>query len=164
MILETPRILIRRFTAEDIDLIYEINNHPECIRFNGFDSMSYERCQEVLKGWMDKYAEEENVGVLCAESRENGTKIGMAFIVKTKLAGEYGIGFRLRRTEWDKGYAKEITKGFIEYGANVLKGSAVVAEVYKANERSRNVFQKLGFIEKQHPEGEDGLVYVYNIK
>ena len=39
MILETDRLIIRKFTHEDIELIYDINNNPECIKFNGWDSM-----------------------------------------------------------------------------------------------------------------------------
>jgi len=91
------------------------------------------------------------------------SKIGMAFIVKWKELNQYEIGFRLRRIYWDKGYAKEITGAFIRYGENSLGADAVIAEVYKANERSTNVFKKLNFKELDHPEGEDGLIYRYEI-
>ncbi|MPN07020.1 hypothetical protein SDC9_154279 [bioreactor metagenome] len=98
------------------------------------------------------------------ESKTEKTKIGMAFIVGTDKVGEYEVGFRLRRIHWEKGYAKEITKGFIEYSRSNLKASALIAEVYKSNIRSRKVFEKLNFSRFQHPHGEDGLVYRYSIE
>lgn len=164
MILETERLIVREFTDEDIDLIYDINNDPECIKFNGWDSMSYERCQEEIRKWIDKYSLNPGTGAFCVESKIEKTKIGMAFIVSTDKAGEYEIGFRLRRIHWDKGYAKEITKGFIEYSKNNLNASNLIAEVYKSNIRSRNVFEKLEFSKFQHPHGKDGLLYKHNLE
>lgn len=163
MIIETERLIIRKFTDEDMDLIFDINNDPECIKFNGWDSMSIERCKEVLDKWIDNYSSSSNTGAFCVVNKADKSKIGMAFIVRWKELNQYEIGFRLRRVCWDKGYAKEITKGFIRYGENVLVADAVIAEVYKANERSRNVFKKLNFKELVHPEGEAGLIYKYEI-
>lgn len=164
MILQTERLIIREFTDEDIDLIYDINNDSACIRFNGWDSMSYERCQEEIRKWIEKYSFNPGTGAFCVENKTEKTKIGMAFIVGTDKVGEYEVGFRLRRIHWEKGYAKEITKGFIEYSKSNLKVSALIAEVYKSNIRSRKVFENLNFSRFQHPHGEDGLVYRYNIK
>jgi len=163
MIIETERLIIRKFTNEDMDLILDINNDPECIKFNGWDSMSIERCKEVLDEWIDNYSSSSNSGAFCVENKVDKSKIGMAFIVKWKEMNQYEIGFRLRRIYWDKGYAKEITRGFIRYGENILGADAVIGEVYKTNERSRNVFKKLNFKESVHPEGEDGLIYKYEI-
>lgn len=77
--------------------------------------------------------------------------------------GEFEIGFRLRKIHWNKGYAKEITRGFINYLSNKLNADTVIAEVYADNLKSRNVFEKLGFLKFRHPSGEDGLVYRYDL-
>ncbi|EQB86289.1 hypothetical protein M918_15230 [Clostridium sp. BL8] len=69
MILETERLIVREFTDEDIDLIYDINNDPECIKFNGWDSMSYERCQEEIRKWIEKYSFSPGTGAFCVESK-----------------------------------------------------------------------------------------------
>lgn len=163
MKIETERLVIRKFTDEDIDLVYDINNHPECIKFNGWDSMTIEKCKENLYKWIKNYSIAPGTGAFCVENMSDKTKIGMAFIVKWKESNQYEIGFRLRRICWDKGYAKEITGGLIKYAKSNLEAATIIAEVYKANTRSRNVFQKLGFIELSHPEGDEGLIYKYEI-
>lgn len=163
MVIITERLKIREFTTNDIDLIFDINNDNECIRFNGWDSMSEEKCMENLKEWINNYGECPGTGAFCVENRVSNEKIGMAFIVKTKSSDEYELGFRLRRNQWGKGYAKEITRAFIKYARDVLYAKVVIGEVYKANDRSRNVFQKLGFKELPYPGSEGGLIYRYDI-
>ena len=161
MKIETERLIIRQFTSEDIDLIFDINNNRECIVFNGWESMSIEKCKENLDKWVGNYSISSDTGAFCIENKIDKSKIGMAFIVKWKEANQYEIGFRLRRICWDKGYAKEITREFIRYAERNLEANAIIAEVYKANDRSRNIFKKLRFIELSHPDGDDGLIYKY---
>lgn len=159
MVFETERLIIRDFNQDDIDLIYNINNDPECIQFNGWDSMSHQDCQRVLNGWIDQYAHKPGIGAFCVESKIDNNKIGMAFIVETKNIGEFEIGFRLRRSQWGNGFAKEIARVFIQYSKDVLEAQSIIAEIYRKNLRSRNVFEKLDFIKSRHPDGDDGLIY-----
>ena len=159
----TERLFLRKIAEQDIDLIYEINNDPECIRFNGWDSMSLEQCKFIIDGWIDKHKETEQTGVFCVEALESKDKVGMAYIIEYKEANQWEIGFRLRSSQWNKGYAKEITRGFIKYAGEQLDANEVIAEVFAANARSRNIFEKLGFEASLHPDGEDGLLYSYAI-
>lgn len=161
--IETERLRIRKFTEEDIDLVFDINNDPECIKFNGWDSMSLEKCRAELDKWIQRYKQSDVTGVYCVECRESKQKVGMAFIVDYKKPNQLEIGFRLRRMHWNQGYAKEIARGFIRYSQYNLNAHVLFAEVYRANSRSRNVFEKLGFETLEHPEGEEGLLYRYLI-
>lgn len=163
MIFETERLTIREFSYKDIDLIFDINNDPECIKFNGWDSMSLDQCHEVLNKWINQYSTLHGTGVFCVESKIDNRYIGMAFIVKTNTYREFEIGFRLCRVQWEKGYAKEITRGLMNYSRVILDGNSLVAEVYTANFRSRNIFEKLGFDKESHPNGENGLIYRFKL-
>lgn len=159
----TERLSLRKINEEDINLIFDINNDPECIRFNGWDSMSLDKCKDEIDKWMNKYKENDQLGVFCVEHIESKEKIGMAYIVSYQVPGRFEIGFRLRSAQWNNGYAKEITREFIRYAKSCLNADEVIAEVYKANARSRNIFEKLGFEMSTHPDGEDGLLYRYLI-
>jgi RimJ/RimL family protein N-acetyltransferase len=161
--IETERLFLRKIMQEDIDMIFDINNDPECIRFNGWDSMSLEQCEAEIDKWIYNYLGTDLMGVICVEHIESKDKVGMAYIKDYKEAGEFEIGFRLRSAQWNKGYAKEITRGFIKYAEHRLNAREVIAEVYSANTRSRNVFEKLGFEKSIHPDGENGLMYRYSI-
>jgi len=157
--LNTSRLIIREFTEQDIDIIYEINNHPECIIFNGWDSMSKQECHEVLIRWMSKYELSSAEGVFCVEEIESGLKVGMTFIVDHKKSKEYEIGFRFKRDMWGNGYAQEITNYFTKYAAEELKAKAIFAEVDVLNNNSRRIFEKLKFEEYEHPFGPEGILF-----
>lgn len=162
MILQTQRLHLRHFTPDDLDLIVEINNHPECIRFNRWDSMSVEDCLACLDHWIAQYDSIiPGCGVFCVENHEH-EKIGMAFLLP---CGDDSceIGFRLRRCHWEKGYATEISLGLMAYAKEQLHIGAIIAVVHRDNNRSRRVFEKLNFSCSPHPEGEDGLIYRYQL-
>jgi RimJ/RimL family protein N-acetyltransferase len=162
--IETERLFIRKITEEDIDLISVINNDDECIRSNGWDSMSLERCKGEIDKWIRKYSEKEQIGVFCVECKESKDKVGMAYIIDYKEPNQFEIGFRLKSAYWNMGYAKEITSSFIKYAEDNLEAHEVMAEVYRTNMRSRNVFEKLGFERLLHLESENNLIYRYIIK
>lgn len=158
MILQTERLRLRHFTADDLDLIVEINNHPDCIRFNRWDSMSVEDCRKTLENWMAKYPALPGCGVLCLETLD-GEKLGMTFLVPQEN-GEYEIGFRLRRCHWGKGYATEISQALLTYTKEQLHASAVIAMVNVENQRSQRVFEKLNF--RTVPwDAPDGILYKF---
>ncbi len=161
-LIETERLRLRPFHESDLSLIYSINNNPECIRFNGWDSMSHAACQEVLIKWQARQAELKTSGPMCVVEKNTGEAVGMAFILPWQECEEtYEIGFRLQFEKWHQGYAKELTKGFVDYAQNVLKANAIVGEVGTLNERSLNVFRKMGFVESTHPDGDDGRLFTY---
>lgn len=162
MYLESERLVIRNFNAQDIELIFEINNHPECIRFNSWESMSLDVCREVLEKWMSGYSKYQNYGVFCVELKEMQS-IGMAFIMKYDETDNYEIGFRLRRDVWGNGYATEIANMLIEYSKENLNAKYVCAEVDSHNERSLSIFRRLGFAEYNHPSGKGGRMFKYDV-
>lgn len=162
MYIESERLIIRNFNLVDVDLIFEINNHPECIKFNGWESMTLEECKVVLYKWIEGYNQHPNYGVYCVETSD-GDSIGMAFIMKYQESNDYEVGFRLRRDSWGKGYATEISKLFIAYSKENLDIKNLCAEVDLENERSLKVFRNLNFKEYAHPSGEGGRLFKYDL-
>ena len=159
MIIQTDRLIIRYFTLEDIDLVFEINNHPECILFNGWNSMSINKCKSVLQTWIDAYKLHSSWGVFCVEERMTSEKVGMTFIYDHNETNEYEIGFRFRKDKWGNGYAQEITKEYLSYAKYKLKSKLVYAEVDSKNTNSLRIFEKMNFEKKAHPNGESGVLY-----
>ena len=160
MILQTERLRLRHFTMDDLDLIIDINNHPECIRFNRWDSMSVEDCRKTLENWIAKYPSLEGCGVLCLETLD-GEKVGMTFLMPQEKDGEYEIGFRFRRCHWGKGYATEISRNLLDYAKNQLHATSVIGLVNVENFRSQRVFEKLNF-QRVPWDSEDGIRYQFD--
>lgn len=162
MDLKTERLRIRNFRIEDLDMLYEINNHPECIRFNSWNEMSRNECTKVLEKWIAESQVSQNYGVFCVEDLEEQA-IGMTFIMKYEKSNDYEIGFRLKRDEWSKGYATELTNHWIEYCKDILVADSVRAEVSGENYKSLSIFRNNGFQEFPHPSGGDGSLFIKEI-
>ena len=146
--LETGRLILRRFTGDDVDLLVELDADPEVMRYiNGGEPTSRaEVVDEVLPAFLDYYERYPGYGFWAAIEKSTGEFLGW-FHFRPPHGGrddEAELGYRLRKSAWNKGYATEgsralIDKGFIEYGVN-----RVFATTMAANVGSRRVMEKSG--------------------
>lgn len=63
----------------------------------------------------------------------------------------YELGVHLRTAFWKRGFAKESARAMMEYGFDVLGAEAFFAGHHPANDASRNLLLKLGFV-RTHEE------------
>jgi RimJ/RimL family protein N-acetyltransferase len=147
--LETERLTLRRFTADDADLLIELDSDPAVMRYlTGGAPTAPEVVRErqlpnIIQGY-EKWG--GNLGLFAAHEKDSGAFIGW-FILRPEREGpldEVELGYRLRQAAWGKGYATEgsravLAKAFTELGVRL-----VWAETMSMNQGSRNIMQKLG--------------------
>lgn len=146
--LETDRLVLRRFTEDDVDLLVELDADPEVMRYiNGGEPTSRaEVVDEVLPALLGYYKRYPGYGFWAAIEKSTGEFLGW-FHFRPKEGGfadEPELGYRLQRSAWGKGYATEgsralIDKGFAEFGVQ-----RVFAETMAVNTGSRRVMEKSG--------------------
>ena len=146
--LETERLVLRRFTQDDADLLIELDSDPEVMRYlTGGVATPPELVRErdlpyVLAGY-DRW--DGNFGLFAAQEKD-GTFVGWFHLRPEQGAplDEVELGYRLRRAAWGKGYATEgcralVHKGFVDLGVRV-----VWAATMTANTASQKVMKKVG--------------------
>jgi RimJ/RimL family protein N-acetyltransferase len=156
--METERLRLRRFTAEDVDLLVELDSDPEVMRFlTGEPTSRAEIEGVVLPEILAVYAEHPELGTFEAED-ETGF-VGWFGMQPTKEPTTVGLGYRLKRTAWGKGYATEGTVALIEKAFTELGMERVVADTMAVNHRSRAVMRRSGlrFARVYHEYFEDPL-------
>jgi RimJ/RimL family protein N-acetyltransferase len=146
--LETPRLVLRRFTMADVDNLVSLDADPDVMRFitGGVPTAREEVENEVLPAFLDYYQRYEGYGFWAAIEKPTGEFLGW-FHFRPREEGrpdEAELGYRLRKSAWGKGYATEgsralISKGFAEFGVQ-----RVVAEAMAVNLASRRVMEKAG--------------------
>lgn len=107
MIIETERLVLRKYTYSDYDGLKEIICDSETMKF-------YPRPYDEngVKRWLDwcirSYAE-NGFGLWAIELKENGDFIGDCGISLQNIDGEIlpEIGYHINKKFWQKGYAKE---------------------------------------------------------
>ncbi|QMU72074.1 GNAT family N-acetyltransferase [Streptacidiphilus sp. P02-A3a] len=146
--LETERLALRRFTADDAELLIELDSDPAVMRYlTGGDPTAPEVVRELhLPGIIAGYEKwHGEFGLFAAYERDGGAFVGW-FCLRPEQQGpldEVELGYRLRQPAWGRGYATEVStdllgKAFTELGVRV-----VWAETMTVNRGSRNVMEKL---------------------
>jgi RimJ/RimL family protein N-acetyltransferase len=146
-VLETERLVLRRFTDDDVDSLVELDSDPSVMRFitGGRTTPRSEVEQEVLPAFLRHYARWPAWGFFAAEDRASGVFMGWFHLRPgdEDSDDEVELGYRLRRAAWGKGYATEGARALIDHAFR-LGAQRVYATTMVANVASRRVLEKAG--------------------
>lgn len=145
---ETPRLILRRATSDDLDDLVDLTADPEVMRYiNGGEAIPRERVAEVtLPAWLDYYERGSGYGTSIAIDRATGEFLGW-FRLKSESgqpADDPELDYRLRRSAWGNGYATEAAIALVDRAFGVLGARQVLSATYSQNLASRRVLEKAG--------------------
>lgn len=159
--LETPRLILRQFTEDDIDNLIALDRDPEVMRhINGGIPSSYEAIANKFLPYAMSYYERENLGFWAIVEKYSHEFIGWIFLrpegdfellqqLNLAEADAIELGYRLRKISWNKGYTTEASQELIKKtfsGSNIAKINAwALAE----NKASLRVMEKVGLQRQQ---------------
>lgn len=146
--LETERLLLRRFTANDVDNLCDLDSDPDVMRFiNGGTPTPREAIQNrFLPVFLSYYERFEGYGFWAAIEKSSGEFLGWFHFRPPEGSSpdEPELGYRLRKSAWGKGYGTEGSRALIRKGFTELGVRRVVASTYQDNLASRRVMEKVG--------------------
>ncbi|MER5738832.1 MULTISPECIES: GNAT family N-acetyltransferase [unclassified Streptomyces] len=146
--LETDRLVLRAFTAADIDHLLALDNDPEVMRFiNGGRPTSRESIEtRTLPRLLHDYPCWETRGYWAAQERLTGTFLGWFEFrpLEEHSAAVVELGYRLNQAAWGRGYATEGSRALVRKGFAELGVERVTANTMAVNARSRRVMEKSG--------------------
>ena len=148
IILETPRLIMRQFTKDDVDNLFELNSDPEVMRYiNGGRPTPREVIRdEIIPFHLAVYDRLDRLGTWAAESSATGEFLGWFHFrpgPDTDITN-IDLGYRLRRSAWEKGYATEGSRALISRGFTDLGVERVFGHTMTVNTASRRVMEKCG--------------------
>jgi RimJ/RimL family protein N-acetyltransferase len=147
ILLETERLRFRRFVAEDLDRLVELDSDPEVMRYITYGEPTprerYER--EIIPRWLGFQETMPLLGYWAAETRTAGEVVGWFHLRPDRFdAGEQELGYRLRRGSWGQGLATEGGRALVAYGFERAGADKISARTLAANAGSRRVMEKCG--------------------
>ena len=113
MVAETQRLILRRFTREDVGHLVELDSDPEVTFFDSGGVPEFD--EAMLDAWLRQYERWPGYGTFAAVDRASGDFLG-----RFQLRPEDGredepeLGYRFRRAAWGRGYATEGSRALIE--------------------------------------------------
>src|SRR5438477_6665959 len=145
--LETERLTLRRFTAEDVDNLVELDSDPAVMQHinGGLATPREEIERDVLPAFLGYYQRYESYGFWAAVEKASGDFIGWFHLrpPSGKPADEPELGYRLLRSAWGKGYATEGSRALVA-AAFAAGARRVWAGTMAVNIASRRVMEKAG--------------------
>ena len=124
--LETERLILRRFTPDDVDPLVELDSDPEVMRYiNGGRPTPREEIETDILPWFLHYYESyPGYGFWAVVEKSSGEFIGWFHFrpQPEDPPDQPELGYRLRRSAWSRGYGTEgsralIREGFGRFGA-----------------------------------------------
>ena len=142
--LETPRLVLRRFTTADVDALAELDSDPDVMFYitGGRPTPRDEIENDVLPSWL-RYYEQGDLGFWATIEKETGQFVGW-FHLRAEEDNQAELGYRIRRDAWGKGYATEGSRALVQKGFAELGLDRIRAETMVVNTASRRVMEKAG--------------------
>lgn len=145
MHLASRRLVLRRFTKSDVDLLEALDGDPEVMRFLSATPTPRDAIeQQILPHWIAEYTRSPGFGCWAAMHRETGDFVGWFSLRDDGHPGDAELGYRLRRAAWGKGLATEGGRALIDRAFGEMGVERIWAQTMAINGGSRRVMEKLG--------------------
>jgi RimJ/RimL family protein N-acetyltransferase len=152
-LLETPRLRLRAFRADDADRLVALDADPEVMRYisRGVRTPREVVVQKILPAWLALYSRPRPTGFWAVERRADGEFIGWFHLRPDRLSTpEQELGYRFFRHAWGQGYASEGGRALIAAGFATLACDVISARTLVTNLASQRVMHKCGMRFEEH--------------
>lgn len=160
--LKSERLVLRRFTASDDELLVELDSDPEVTKYlRPHVETTLDRVRnEVMPRVLGYYQRGVDVGVWAAHEIAGGAFIGW-FCLRPDWSPPHDpeLGYRLRREAWGRGYGTEMSRVLVDHGFERLGYQRIMARAEIENTGSWGIMEKLGMT-REREVLEDGIPVV----
>ncbi|MFC6085890.1 GNAT family N-acetyltransferase [Sphaerisporangium aureirubrum] len=150
VLLETGRLVLRRFTEADAEDLARLHGDPAVMRYidDGRPVPPSVVASETLPGLLREYRElPDGLGCFAATGRATGEFLGWLSLrpaTSRGLRGGTELGFRFLPAVWGRGLATEGARALVQEGFTRLATERIVATTMTVNHASRRVMEKAG--------------------
>lgn len=140
--IETSRLLLRRFLPTDGEALHACLSDPEVVQFEPYPPLTEaQSTAEALRR-----SEDPSFWAIC--DGQDGRLLGNIYLAQEPL-DTWQLGYVLRRDAWGRGYAAEACRAML---AHAFAGGAhrVYAQCDPKNEASWRLLERLGLRREAH--------------
>lgn len=148
--IETERLTLRPFVAEDADFLFDLFRRPEVARWssNGMPMLHRDEAVARIARNPVRIGDRPGAGIFLVADRESSAPLGMVMLVPIPISGGAGrddmeIGWHFHPDAWGNGYATEAAAAVVER-AFAAGFSELYAVTDPFNAPSQAVCRRLG--------------------
>lgn len=162
VIVETPRLLLREFSPDDVGALAEILGDTRVMEFSANGPCTEDDTRQFIDWCLDSYRN-HGFGQWAVVDRLSRAVIGFCGLSHVELDGaqEIEIGYRLAPIVWGQGLASEAAKAASEYGFSYCHIDSIIAIIATRHVVSACVAEKVGFGIDTHTKYRGWDVCIY---
>jgi ribosomal-protein-alanine N-acetyltransferase len=163
ILLETPRLLLRKKVLEDAPFFLELNSDPEVTKYTGDAAFkNIEEAENIVRYVISQY-EKNGYGRWLVSLKETGEPLGWCGLKYHDYSGDTDLGYRFMKQHWGKGYATEAGSACLDYGFKQLGLKRIIGRADVNNLASIEVLKKLGMTFFREDHLNESPAYIYHI-
>lgn len=147
-LIETERLLMRKFELADAPAVLEFSSHPEVTRYTGDAGVvqSLEDAEKVIREiWLAEYEQYGYARYALVHKADNKVIGFCGLKYEPELKGP-DLGYRMLPEYWGQGLGTEAVQAALHYGVHTLGLKHIQAMAMLDNAASNRVLTKLGFV------------------
>lgn len=151
-VLQTERLLLRRFSERDAEALFHIRSLDEVVRYLDRDkTASVEEALEMIRRVNTGIDENQSITWAISPRNEPGKLIGTIGFWRMDLKHHRGeVGYLLHSDFHRRGLMQEALKAALEYAFQQMQLHSVEAWVNPHNAPSIGLLEKNGFVKEAH--------------
>ena len=164
MILETARLILREYTSDDFEAIFEILSDAETMRHY---PKPYD--EEMTKLWIERNIQrykEYGFGLWAVTLKETGEFIGDCGITIQNIDGEFlpEIGYHIHKKYWRQGFGSEAARAVRDWAFENTQYDCLYSYMKYTNVASYSTAASIGMKKvKEYPDEKNVISYAYAI-
>lgn len=160
--LESERFILREFSVDDAEDIFNLNADPDVVKYvpdGAFASL------EEAKGLLANYDQYEKYGFgrWTVRRKEDNEYLGWCGLRFVEEIQDVDLGYRFKKAAWGQGVATETSLLCLEYAFTELNLNRIIGRSMPENKASIAVLKKLGMTFWKNAEDHGNDIVVYKI-
>ncbi len=158
MILETERLVLRRFVLDDLDDLFALYRDEEIRRYFPEGVLNYAQTKEELEWFLNGHPRFPDLGLWATVNKQTGEFMGRCGLLPWTIEDrqEVEVAYLLGKKFWGQGFASEAALAIVRYAFENLDLSRLICLIDPENLASINVAQHIGMNLEQKVDGIDG--------
>ena len=165
LILETDRLILREMRHDDAEALFDMDKSPEVHKYLWQKPIT---AIDEIHAYIDLVRNQyttNKIGRFSTIIKDTNELIGWTGIkfvndhTENGNTNFYDYGYRLNEKFWNKGYASEASKAWLDYGFNQMNIQEMNAYTHAENGASNHVLQKVGFHFVENYPDEKGVTW-----
>ena len=171
LILQTDRLLLRRFVPDDLDALYALYRDPEMRQYFPQEGASPDRTltreetKEELEWFLNGHPRHPELGLWATILKETGAFIGRCGLLPWTIDGqdEVEVAYMIDKRFWRRGLATEAARGIRDYAFEQLGLVRLICMIDDQNAGSIGVAEAIGMKFEREAVDEYGPYQIYSM-